>query len=375
MDWTKHGGKAVLCVNNTSHLRPKGTEWNAVSVSNCDAAEVICNKLNAIFESGIEQVRTLKLYNNVYPRIYPKNDIGGFDKNPIELKSAEITDYVDDLNAIAARNLSNFNERGLMKYYRTNDSVDTKVKSVVQRFEVIENDVFYVTECDVTENLTDREIGKLKDYLKSHGENGFGRSVSLSGIKTIAGELYADVWSRDKNFEILTEEELAHKFSSKNLITERFYTPLSPMFFDRNNHMRDVTNFINTDAAAKILNKNCVPILVTEHYNDNYAEHDKVKSINQHYEAENGELIMVTECAFSEELTAPERHDLKLHLLGQMYDAYGEGVMKRDCSVSGKDVQIQIFGCSEDYELLTKAEFEQPQTQELDEEMSMNMEM
>jgi 5'(3')-deoxyribonucleotidase len=392
-EWHKIGGTAIMCVNNTSHLRPKGMKWSGEIVSNdANCEKIIADLTNAIEHSLNEQAVILRLYNQVYPQFYGRNYYGDLEKYPEELQASDIIDQVDNLNDIIQDYDNDFTERGLMEYFRCgNDeiekSVNSKVKSMFQHFEVIGDEVMYITECEVKEELNDAEISELKSYILGQNADGVGESFEQRDINANGGVLNVSVWSSDKNFVILTEEEFAHKSGMeytppiypKNVVTERFYTSVTPHIFDPLNPNQELSllgikNKIgDAESVAKILNQNCSPALLTEHYNDNYAEHDKVNSINQHYEADSDEIILVTECEVAEELTEAEHKHLTEYLLDQMSDAYGEGVMKRDCNVSGINMPVQIFGNSASYELLTEAEFEQQKCQEISEEMSISM--
>ena len=159
--------------------------------------------------------KLLKLYMPMTVDCYEKNEWGDTEDEPTELDSHMAAGYADHIVAALMRErLSTETERGLMHYYDKNDSVEQKVKSCDFTAEVRNGRLWGVAECQVTGELTQKELYTLKEYISGQASDGFGEGFEQREIRIDDGrELYAHLWQWD-NWSIHTEQELfAPKFA------------------------------------------------------------------------------------------------------------------------------------------------------------------
>lgn len=97
-------------------------------------------------------------------------------------------------------------ERGLMKYYHKDDTINQKVQSYVFNVEQIQDQLMGVAECRVKGELTVEELKQLKDEI-SRQACGFGERFEQHPIETGDGEIYVSLWSSDRSWSIMTQDE------------------------------------------------------------------------------------------------------------------------------------------------------------------------
>jgi hypothetical protein len=157
-----------------------------------------------------QPLQTLKLYMPLTATTYERNQWGDLEDEPIELDSYNILSHKDNiLAAIVKERMPDETERGLMKYYHEDDSVNHKVQSFFFSVEQVENKLMGVAECRVQGELTDKELEQLKEYVSGQASDGFGEGFEQRGIKTADGEIFVSLWSSDKSWSIMTQDELA----------------------------------------------------------------------------------------------------------------------------------------------------------------------
>lgn len=153
--------------------------------------------------------QTLKLYMPLTVKSYERNEYGDMDDDPIELDGRTALSYEDHiLAAILKERTPEEAERGLMKYYGADDSVNRKVQSYVFTVERVQGQLMGVAECRVQGDLTAEELDRFKEYVSGQASDGFGEGFEQRPIKTGDGELYVSLWSGDKSWSIMTREEL-----------------------------------------------------------------------------------------------------------------------------------------------------------------------
>lgn len=154
------------------------------------------------------ETHLLKLYMPMAMDCYEKNEWGDTEDEPTELDNHTAAGYADHIVAALMRErLSTETERGLMYYYDKNDSVEQKVKSCDFTAEVRNGRLWGVAECQVTGELTPKELYTLKEYISGQASDGFGEGFEQREIKVGDRELYAHLWSSEDSWSIRTEQE------------------------------------------------------------------------------------------------------------------------------------------------------------------------
>ena len=156
-------------------------------------------------------LQTLKLYMPLTVTQYEQDEWGNWDEYPSELDEDTALAYQDQiLAAILRERMPEETERGLMKYYHKNDSVNEKVQSLFFTVAQIGDKLMGVAECRVQGDLSNVEIAQLKEYVTGQASDGFGEGFEQRPIKVSDGEIYVSLWNSDKNWNIMTQEELGN---------------------------------------------------------------------------------------------------------------------------------------------------------------------
>ena len=156
-------------------------------------------------------LQTLKLYMPLTVTQYEQDEWGSWDEYPSELDEDTALAYQDQiLAAILKERMPEETERGLMKYYHENDSLNEKVQSLFFTVEQIGDRLMGVAECRVQGDLSNAEIAQLKEYVTGQASDGFGEGFEQRPIKVSDGEIYVSLWNSDKNWSIMTQEELSN---------------------------------------------------------------------------------------------------------------------------------------------------------------------
>ena len=155
------------------------------------------------------QLQTLKLYIPLTVTACVSDEWGDVDDTPVELDRYTVLAHEDSiLAALLKERRPEEAERGLMKYYGKDDSVNRKVQSYVFTAEEVDGRLMGVAECRVRGELTDAELEQLKDAVVGQAADGFGEGFEQRPIKTGDGELYVSLWSSDRSWSIMTRDEL-----------------------------------------------------------------------------------------------------------------------------------------------------------------------
>ena len=129
-------------------------------------------------------------------------------EDAIPLLDFEAVRCVDNINAALLRErLPEETTQGLMRYYDREDGVAEKVRRLNFTAEVKDEKLWGVAVCQVTADLTEEELSRLKDYAAGQASDGFGEGFEQRGIKLPDGsEIYAHLW-QDHDWDIQTEAE------------------------------------------------------------------------------------------------------------------------------------------------------------------------
>lgn len=173
---------------------------------------------NLLFENlGImipedKELKTLKLYMPLTVTTYDiENDYGDREtlNEPMELGNYEIVDYIDEiLEAIGRDTLPEEKERGLMRYYDEHDSVNGKVAKYEFSVEMVDDELMGVAILTLNDDLTYKELGKIKENVIGQAADGWGESFEQREISTDRGDVYISFWNSSKSWFIKTAEEM-----------------------------------------------------------------------------------------------------------------------------------------------------------------------
>lgn len=166
-------------------------------------------------EIGIElepqESQTLKLYMPLRATTYyDENDYGELYQVDceIEVYPEELAEYEDEiLEAITNNSLPEEKERGLMKYYGDNDSVNAKVKHYDFSVENVRGKLMGVVTAEVNASLDGHEMQIFKQTVSGQVSDGWGEGFEQREIKCNGKEVYVSFW-QSKNWSLQTAEEL-----------------------------------------------------------------------------------------------------------------------------------------------------------------------
>lgn len=158
-----------------------------------------------------QETQTLKLYMPLRATTYyDENDYGDLYQVDFEIEvySEELAEYEDEiLEAITNNSLPEEKERGLMKYYGDNDSVNAKVKCYDFSVENVRGNLMGVATLVLNASLNDNEMEKIKEQISGQASDGWGEGFEQREIKCNGKEIYVSFW-QSKNWSLQTAEEL-----------------------------------------------------------------------------------------------------------------------------------------------------------------------
>ena len=228
-------------------------------------------------------MRTEKLYSPVFVKIV--EDVnkeyydGDYWNDPVSQRKAVA--YEDVIHEALLRERHHTEEhRGLMTYYREDDSVNEKVFSMNIDVEVHDGRLWGVAALEVSEPLTTEEYDKLKDYLLGQYSDGFGEGFEQRGIQVDDDELFVSLWDSGYGFFIDTQHEFANRLGLEYLIPAQSEKPLAPMQAAVSEP--DESEAADTVAMFKLL-KRKIFLNLTDYF-DSLQGRDPVELVNKSLE-------------------------------------------------------------------------------------------
>lgn len=170
---------------------------------------------NMLSEIGIEvepqETQTLKLYMPLRATTYyDENDYGDLYQVDFEIEvyPEELAEYEEEiLEAIEHNSLPEEKERGLMKYYGENDSVNAKVKRYDFSVENVRGKLMGIATLVLNAPLEDKEMEKIKEEISGQASDGWCEGFEQREIKCNGKKIYVSFW-QSKNWSLQTAEEL-----------------------------------------------------------------------------------------------------------------------------------------------------------------------
>ena len=105
-------------------------------------------------------------------------------------------------------------KRGMMVRYQKNDAVKRKIISAVPDVEIKNGRLMAVLTCSCTEPLTVYEQDSLAGWWENECQNGYGRELRLTRIKTKQfGRIWVKLWYAESDWNIILEESESHGMS------------------------------------------------------------------------------------------------------------------------------------------------------------------
>ncbi|KXL53787.1 antirestriction protein (ArdA) [Anaerotignum neopropionicum] len=167
-----------------------------------------------------QDFQELKLYMPLCgTTYYDENDYGDLYQvdYKIDVCPDELAEYKDEiLQAIERNALPEETERGLMRYYCDQDSVNAKVKRYDFTAEEVNGQLMGVANLILNAPLDDRELARIKDEITGQTSDGWGEGFEQREIKCNGKEVNVSFWGA-KNWSLQTSEELEIKLQNHDM--------------------------------------------------------------------------------------------------------------------------------------------------------------
>ncbi|WP_317855110.1 antirestriction protein ArdA [Chakrabartyella piscis] len=180
---------------------------------NQEMAEILNRNLNMNIQNQTYG-ETLKLYMPLKVITYEEeNDWGQYETSDYEeeLDSCELCGYEDELESFIKSYGDHIpEERGLMEYYDTKDSVNAKVESFKFEFEQMDGDVYGVAVCELKAPLDATEMATLKEYITGQASDGFCEGLEQQEFSLCGRNVNISFWDSNRYF-LRTAEEMGFR--------------------------------------------------------------------------------------------------------------------------------------------------------------------
>lgn len=105
------------------------------------------------------------------------------------------------------------NGKGMEQFFDSNSDVQSKLKSIVWSFEEFDNKLYGVTTAELTDEIDNKGIADLKDWISGQNSDGLGEGFEQQDFDVDEGRLSVSLWDFNEYF-IYTEEEFEQYLNS-----------------------------------------------------------------------------------------------------------------------------------------------------------------
>ena len=127
----------------------------------------------------------------------------------------DLLQYADAVDEAVKKDIADFNG-DLMQYYHEDDSVRSKVVSVVPSVEIHGNKLCGCLNVELRESLNEGEQAVLCDYISGQYSDGWGEGFEQRDICVEDGTLAVHFWQED-GFEMTPEREMQQESATREI--------------------------------------------------------------------------------------------------------------------------------------------------------------
>lgn len=154
------------------------------------------------------ELQTLRLFSPLFPHIYPYNDWGDLENDPVDMDAGELLQYTEEIQALIQKAQLPCEDKHGLAIYIHDEALSSKVSSIYPDAEECGGELWCVTEVKTYGELTPAEYAELTEFLTGQYADGWGEGLEQREIKTTEGELYVSFWSSSDRFFIKPEGEM-----------------------------------------------------------------------------------------------------------------------------------------------------------------------
>ena len=162
------------------------------------------------------------------------------------------------------------NGKGMEQFFDSNSDVQSKLKSIVWGFEEFDNKLYGVTTAELTDEIDNKGIADLKDWISGQNSDGLGEGFEQQDFDIDEGKLSVSLWNFSEYF-IYTEEEFQQYLDSaqdKAVTTTRRKPNCELINQDSNifNLMGIASRTLRRNGMADEANEMCTRIRASDDY-------------------------------------------------------------------------------------------------------------